>query len=158
MTRVVAFAAVASALTLTACDGFGQAMTSHTDVLARAAGHELSVEQVTNMLAPATRLPAQPEVVDAVANLWVDYTLLATAAAEDSTFQNQLDLDAIIVAVLQPAAGLQLRERVITGRHDDQRRGAAPAVRSGPAERRGARAPHPVPHAAGRVAGRCATA
>jgi hypothetical protein len=52
-------------------------MTSHTDVLARAAGHELSVEQVTDLLAPADRIPAQPEVVDAVANLWVDYTLLA---------------------------------------------------------------------------------
>lgn len=113
MTRVVAFAAVASALTLTACDGFGQAMTSHTDVLARAGGHELAVEQVTNMLAPATRLPVQPEVVDAVANLWVDYTLLARAAAEDSTFQ-QLDLDAIIVPFFNQQLVYQLRERVIT--------------------------------------------
>jgi hypothetical protein len=112
MTRVVAFAAVASAFTLTACDGFGQAMTSHTDVLARAAGHELSVEQVTNMLAPATRLPMQPEVVDAVANLWVDYTLLGRAVAEDSTFA-QLDLDAIVVPFFNQQLVYELRERVI---------------------------------------------
>ncbi|HEX2167266.1 MAG TPA: peptidylprolyl isomerase [Longimicrobiales bacterium] len=113
MTRVVALAAVASALTLTACDGFGQAMTSHTDVLARAAGHELSVEQVTSMLAPATRLPVQPEVVDAVANLWVDYTLLARAAAEDSTFQH-LDLDPIIVPFFNQQLVYQLRDSVIS--------------------------------------------
>lgn len=113
MTRVVAFAAIASALTLTACDSFGQAMTSHTDVLARAAGHELSVEQVTNLLVPATRLPIQPEVVDAVANLWVDYTLLARAAADDSTFQ-QLDLDAIIVPFFNQQLVYQLRDSVIT--------------------------------------------
>ena len=113
MTRVVALAAVASALTLTACDGFGQAMTSHTDVLARAAGHELPVEQVTSMLVPATRLPVQPEVVDAVANLWVDYTLLARAAAEDSTFQH-LDLDAIVVPFFNQQLVYQLRDRVIT--------------------------------------------
>lgn len=113
MTRVVAFAAIASALTLTACDGFGQAMTSHTDVLARAGGHELSVEQVTTLLAPATRLPVQPEVVDAVANLWIDYTLLGRAAAEDSTFQ-QLDLDKIVVPFFNQQLVYQLRERVIT--------------------------------------------
>lgn len=113
MTRVAALAVVASALTLTACDGIGQAMTSHTDVLARAAGHELSVEQVTGMLAPATRLPIQPEVVDAVANLWVDYTLLARAAAEDSTFQH-LDLDAIVVPFFNQQLVYQLRDRVIT--------------------------------------------
>jgi hypothetical protein len=112
MTKVVALVALAGALTLSACDGFGQAMTSHTDVLARAAGHELSVEQVTNMLAPATRVPVQPEVVDAVANLWVDYTLLGRAAAEDSTFQH-LDLDAIVIPFFNQQLVYQLRDRVI---------------------------------------------
>jgi peptidyl-prolyl cis-trans isomerase D len=112
MTRVVAFAAVAGVLTLSACDSFGQAMTSHTDVLARAGGHELSIEQVTGMIAPATRLPIQPEVVDAVANLWVDYTLLGRAAAEDSTFSH-LDLDAIVVPFFNQQLVYQLRERVI---------------------------------------------
>ncbi|MBR9990308.1 MAG: peptidyl-prolyl cis-trans isomerase [Gemmatimonadetes bacterium] len=113
MTRVVAFVAVTSALTLTACDSFGQAMTSHTDVLARAGGHELSVEQVTGMLVPATRLPMQPEVVDAVANLWVDYTLLARAAAEDSSFQS-LNLDPIVVPFFNQQLVYQLRDRVVT--------------------------------------------
>ncbi|HEX6308609.1 MAG TPA: peptidylprolyl isomerase [Longimicrobiales bacterium] len=112
MTRVVAFAALAGALTLAACDSLGQAMTSHTDVLARAGGHELSVEQVTNLLAPAARIPAQPEVVDAIANLWVDYTLLGRAAEEDSTFQH-LNLDAIVIPFFNQQLVYQLRDRVV---------------------------------------------
>jgi hypothetical protein len=44
MTRTVAFVALAGAVTLTACDSVGQAMSSHTDVLARAGGHELTVD------------------------------------------------------------------------------------------------------------------
>jgi hypothetical protein len=113
MRRVVAFAALSGALGLVACDGLGQAMTSHTDVLARAAGHELAVEQATNLLAPATRIPAQTEVVDAVANLWVDYTLLATSAEEDSTFAN-LDLDGVVEPYFNQQLVFKLRDAVIT--------------------------------------------
>ena len=41
MRKIVAFVAVAATLaTSTACDSFGQAMTAHKDVLARAGGHE----------------------------------------------------------------------------------------------------------------------
>jgi peptidyl-prolyl cis-trans isomerase C len=112
MTRVVALAALAGALTFTACDGFGQAMTSHTDVLARAGGHELSVAQVTDMLTPATRIPPQAEVVDAVANLWIDYTLLGLAMAEDTTLQN-LNLDAIVIPFFNQQLVYELRDRVI---------------------------------------------
>jgi parvulin-like peptidyl-prolyl isomerase len=112
MRRFVAFAALAGAMTTAACDGFGQAMTAHTDVLARAAGHELSVDQATNLLAPATRIPAQPDVVDAIANLWIDYVLLATAAAQDSTLNN-LDLNAIIDPYFNQQLVFRLRDEVI---------------------------------------------
>jgi hypothetical protein len=112
MTRFVAFAALAGTLTLTACDGLGQAMTSHTDVLARAAGHEFTVEQATDLLAPATRIPAQTDVVDAVANLWIDYILLATAAVQDSTLES-LNLDAIVEPFFNQQLVFKLRDQVI---------------------------------------------
>jgi len=112
MTRLVALAALTGALSFTACDSFGQAMTSHTDVLARAAGHELTVDQVVTLLGPATRIPAQPDVIDAIANLWVDYTLLATAAAEDSTLAN-VDLNAIVTPFFNQQLVFQLRDKVI---------------------------------------------
>jgi parvulin-like peptidyl-prolyl isomerase len=112
MTRFVALAALSGALTLTACEGFGQAMTAHTDTLARAAGHELSVEQATGLLVPATRIPAQNDVVDAVANLWIDYILLATAAAQDSTLAN-VNLDAILQPQFHQQLVFKLRDAVI---------------------------------------------
>jgi parvulin-like peptidyl-prolyl isomerase len=112
MTRFVVCAAVAGTLTLTGCDGLNRAMTSHTDVLARAAGHEFSVEQATDLLAPAERIPAQTDVVDAVANLWIDYILLATAAVQDSTLQN-VDLDAIVEPYFNQQLVFKLRDQVI---------------------------------------------
>ena len=64
-------------------------------LVARAAGHDLTVAAVTILLAPETMLPAQPEVVMALADLWIDYTLLAEAAREDSTMSN-LDLGPLL--------------------------------------------------------------
>ncbi|CAN5612770.1 hypothetical protein BH23GEM10_BH23GEM10_08090 [soil metagenome] len=112
MRRFITFAALTGVLSVTACDSFGQAMTSHTDVVARAAGHELSVDQATALLVPAVRIPAQAEVIDALANLWVDYTLLATAAMEDSTLHN-LDLDAVLTPYFNQQLVLQLRDSVV---------------------------------------------
>ena len=79
-------------LAVAAC-GFGSAMTSHTDVVAKAAGKELRVEDAAQLLASNPQIPEDPQVVRALADLWVDYTLLATAAAEDSTLA-VLDLEA----------------------------------------------------------------
>jgi hypothetical protein len=113
MTRFIALATLASAIATTAaCDGFGQAMTSHTDVLARAAGHEFTIEQATGLLVPATRIPAQPDVVQAVADLWIDYTLLATAAAQDSTL-GTVNLDAIVQPYFNQQLVFRLRDEVI---------------------------------------------
>lgn len=64
-------------------------------LVARAAGHTLTVAAATTLLAPETMLPDQPEVVMALADLWIDYTLLAEAAHEDSTMSN-LDLTPLV--------------------------------------------------------------
>jgi hypothetical protein len=109
---------------LTACDGVGQAFTSHTDVLARAAGHELTVDQAASLVAPHERIPAQPEVVDAIATLWVDYTLLATAASQDTTLGN-VNLDLLLKPYVDREVVWKLREKVIevdTALSDDELR------------------------------------
>ena len=64
-------------------------------VLARAAGHELTVDQMVEMLARQNTLPNQADVVGALANFWVDYTLLALKAREDSLLTT-LDLDPLL--------------------------------------------------------------
>lgn len=55
--------------------------------VARAAGHELTVDDAARLLATADSLPEEQEAALGLANLWRDYVLLATAAAEDSTFE-----------------------------------------------------------------------
>ena len=64
-------------------------------VLARAGGHELTVDQMVEMLARQNSVPNQNDVVDALANFWVDYTLIGLSAREDSMFST-LDLDPLL--------------------------------------------------------------
>jgi hypothetical protein len=89
------WALVAAPLAVGACGGFGSAMTAHTDVVAKAAGKELRVEDAAQLLAANPQIPTDPQVVQMLADLWVDYTLLATAAAEDSTL-SVLDMEKFV--------------------------------------------------------------
>jgi hypothetical protein len=73
-------------------------------ILARAAGHELTVDQVVEILARQNAVPNQPGVVESLANFWIDYTLIGVNAREDSLFA-ELDLSAL----LQP----QLEQEII---------------------------------------------
>ena len=64
-------------------------------VLARAAGHELTVDQMVEILARQNSVPNELDIVDALANFWVDYTLIGVMAREDSLFAT-LDLDPLL--------------------------------------------------------------
>jgi len=113
MRKSFALALLPAVVALGGCDGVGQALTSHTDVLARAAGHELTVDRAASLIAPQAAIPAQPEVVEAVASLWVDYTLLATAANQDSTLAN-VNLDLLLRPYIEQEVVWKLREAVIS--------------------------------------------
>jgi len=103
---------VCASTALVACEGFGQAVSSHSDVVARAAGHDLSVERVTALIVPRSDIPAQREVVDILANLWVDYILLATAAAQDTALGN-VDLARFVDPIRDQIIVTKLRDQVI---------------------------------------------
>jgi hypothetical protein len=83
MTRAILALAVAG-LTLTACEGFKDALTAHVDVAARAGSQELSVDHLGELLAQVNR-PATPDIAKTVANVWVDYQLAAQAAAQNDS-------------------------------------------------------------------------
>ncbi len=107
MKRYLALALVA--VTAAGCEGFQDAMTAHTDVVARAGGHELSVNDVVDLLAGQPRIPATTEVVSSLTDLWVDYTLLAEALAHDSTL-SQLDLQPMLQQYVEQRTFMQLRD------------------------------------------------
>ncbi len=81
----------AISLAFGACGG----SKSHEGLVARAGDHDLTVDQVVQLLQDQEALPVQKQVVEALANLWIDYTLFASEGAEDSTF-GSLDLAPLV--------------------------------------------------------------
>ena len=73
--------AVVSALVLVAGCSLRDAFTGHESVVARAGGQELTAERIASVIAPAKTVPLRREVVDRIAELWVDYQLLGQAVA-----------------------------------------------------------------------------
>ena len=88
--RSAALLALCATMALGACDRGPEQL-----LLARAAGHELTVEETVRLIRSAPRIPADSSVVEAVGNLWVDYTLLAEAVAEDTTLAH-LDVTPLV--------------------------------------------------------------
>jgi hypothetical protein len=91
------FAVAASAtlcLALAACDGLKEALTAHVDVAARASDQELSVTRLADLLGNAKLpIPITKENAGIVADLWVNYQLLAHAAAHGDSLTDKKAID-----------------------------------------------------------------
>ncbi len=109
--RVQGHLFAAAALVAAACDAVG-GVGANSEVVARAFDHELSVDGTADLLASQNQLPNQAEVAEALADLWIDYTLLAIAAQEDSTLAG-LDLTPLVRQQMDQEVVLRLRDRVI---------------------------------------------
>lgn len=80
---------VAAAGLLTACDGLKEAFTAHVDVAARAAGQELSVTRLGELLGGSKlQVPVSKENARVVADLWISYQLLGVAAARGDSLND----------------------------------------------------------------------
>ena len=83
---------------LAGCDGLRAAMTAHTDVAARAGSQELSTERLANLLGNSTvalgpELSSNEPVARAVADVWINYQLLAQGAARGDSLKDVKKLD-----------------------------------------------------------------
>lgn len=97
--------AVLSVFALAGCSGLRDALSAHQDVVARAGGQELTVNQLAQLIAPVKQVPMRREVVDRLADLWVDYQLLGQAAARgDSLLDSATVMEANWPAVMQHLA------------------------------------------------------
>ena len=93
MTRTRLFLATFATLVgLSSCQAFKDAMTAHVDVVARAGSQELTVNRLGELLGGA-EIPLGPEAVRTVAQLWVNYQLVALAAAKGDTLGTIKDAD-----------------------------------------------------------------
>jgi parvulin-like peptidyl-prolyl isomerase len=100
--------AVAGLASIAACAG----TESNEGIVARVGEYTLSVDDAVELLVDVENLPAQTEVVRALADIWVDYTLLAQAVARDSTL-SQLELEPLVRDQLGQEVIFQLRDSVI---------------------------------------------
>jgi hypothetical protein len=66
-----------------------------SDTIARAGDFRLEVQAVADLLAPATTIPVDSSVVEAVADFWIDYSLLAWMLNEEGEM-DAVDLSALI--------------------------------------------------------------
>jgi hypothetical protein len=104
-----------AALAVTAVTvAFGACTDDATDpnLVARAGDYRLTVDDVVELLQDEESLPPQASVVESLAELWIDYTLLADAVADDTTFSESR------LPRVRPAGGraemiFQLRDSVI---------------------------------------------
>ena len=78
---------------LAGCDRARDLFTAHAETAAEAAGQQLSAERLAQIMSSAKSVRPTPEAVAFVANVWIDYTLLAQAVA-----RGELPVDSASVA------------------------------------------------------------
>jgi hypothetical protein len=83
-----------------------------SDDMAAAGDFRLTVDEAAELLVPAQGLPNDPEVVRALAEFWVDYTLLALAVNQEGGLES-LDLAAVVEPQEKQSLVMQLRNEVI---------------------------------------------
>ncbi|MCH2461008.1 MAG: peptidylprolyl isomerase, partial [Gemmatimonadetes bacterium] len=81
-------------------------------VVARVGDHSLTVDDVVDLLVDQEEFPPQADVVAAIIDLWVDYTLLGEAVMDDTTFSG-LDLEALVRQAENASMIARLRDSVI---------------------------------------------
>jgi parvulin-like peptidyl-prolyl isomerase len=94
MKRTYAVAAIA-ALTLSACSGLRDALTAHTDWVARAGSAELAVKQLATFIGKS-RAPVRKDIAKSIASVWVDYQLLGVAAAHNDSIADPKLIDEVM--------------------------------------------------------------
>src|SRR5438445_8077363 len=84
--------AAAAAVTISACSGLRDALNAHTDWVARAGNTELTVAQLSTLLGKS-RAPIRKDIAKSIADVWVDYQLLGTAAAHNDSLNDPKLID-----------------------------------------------------------------
>lgn len=115
MLRRMATLAV-TAVSLAGCSNFRDAFTAHADVVARAAGQELTVSRLAELLAPQKQVPLRRDVVDRVADIWVDVELLAQAVAQGDSLTDEATALAASWPVVTQMLASQLHDTLITAK------------------------------------------
>jgi len=103
----------ATTVSLVGCSNFRDAFSAHADVVARAAGQELTVTRLAELIAPQKAVTLRRDVVDRIADLWVDYQLLAQAVASGDSLTDTATVMAVNWPAVMQRLADQLHDQVI---------------------------------------------
>ena len=84
--RLVLLSAASSIALIAACDS--DALSAHADVVAKAGSQSLSVERLGNLIGES-QAPVRKDVARSIADIWVDYQLLAKAASTGDSLNDE---------------------------------------------------------------------
>src|SRR5207245_9523149 len=111
---------IVTALALMGCGGgLRDAFSAHAAVAGTAAGQTLTVDRLATLVGKAQRIPLRPDVLTGVANVYLDYAVLAAALGQGRDLRDSalvLASEWPLVAQLKweqhPARQLCAREQV----------------------------------------------
>ncbi len=87
------------------------ALSAHADTVAKAGSEELTVKKLSELLG-ASKVPLRKDVVRVVADLWVNYQLLAKAGATGDSLNDSKSLDSALWAPIANARARKFFEQV----------------------------------------------
>ncbi len=87
------------------------ALSAHADTVAKAGSEELTVKKLSELLG-ASKVPLRKDVVRVVADLWVNYQLLAKAGADGDSLNDPKQLDSALWAPIANARARKFFEVV----------------------------------------------
>ena len=90
--KKLVIAAMGAALVLTGCDSLKEAMSAHNDVVAKAAGQELTTTRLANLIG-TSKAPLREDVARVVVDAWVNYHLIGEAAANGDSLKDVKEID-----------------------------------------------------------------
>ncbi|MFN2400119.1 MAG: peptidylprolyl isomerase [Gemmatimonadaceae bacterium] len=106
---------VSAVSALAACDGFKEAMTAHVDVVASAGSQKLSVDRLSELIGNS-QVPISADVAKSVSELWVNYQLLAHAAATNDSLTDTKLVDEALWPLLAQARANKWHEIAMKNR------------------------------------------
>ena len=97
--KKLVIAAIGAALVLTGCDSIKEAMSAHTDVVAKAADQELTVTRLASLMGNS-KAPLRKDVANAITDAWVNYQLVGEAAVQNDSLKDATKIDEAMWSIL----------------------------------------------------------
>jgi hypothetical protein len=92
-------AALGAAVLMSGCDKMRDALSAHSNVVAKAADEDLPVTKLASMMG-SSKAPLRKDIANAIVDAWVNYHLLAEAAANNDSLRDEKAVDKAMWAVI----------------------------------------------------------